>query len=97
MLKLSLRKKTPQAAAPSVCMAHRNGISEVPGDNSPFVRKDVFSQYAQRMDERCDNHEDLIRDLGRKMDRANQLIVGLIISMLLAGVSFILNLLLRLI
>ena len=97
MLKLSLRKKPPQTVTHSICMAHRNGISEVPGDKSPFVRKDVFGQYAQRMDERCGNHEDLIRDLGRKMDRANQLIVGLIISMLLAGVSFILNLLLRLI
>lgn len=97
MLKLSLRKKPAQTAAPTVCMAHRNGISEVPGDNSPFVRKDVFGQYAQRMDERCGNHEGSIRDLGRKMDRANQLIVGLIISMLLAGVSFVLNLLLRLI
>ena len=97
MLKFSLRRKLPQALKPAVCMAHRDSIVEVPGDNSPFVRKDVFQEYAKRMDERCGKHEDLIRELSRKVEKTNQLLVGLIVSMLLAGVSFVLNLLLRLI
>ena len=88
----------PKKALPqTVCMAHRNSIVEVPGDNSPFVRKDVFQEYAKRMDERCGKHEDLIRELNRKVEKTNQLMVGLIVSMLLAGVSFVLNLLLRLV
>ena len=82
---------------PTVCMAHRNSIVEVPGDNSLFVRKDVFQEYAKRMDERCGKHEDLIRELNKKVEKTNQLMVGLIVSVLLAGVSFVLNLLLRLI
>ena len=97
MLKLSFRRRPPQAVTPTVCMAHRNSIVEVPGDNSPFVRKDVFQEYAKRMDERCGKHEDLIRELSKKMDKSNQLMMGLITSMLLAGVTFVLNLILRLI
>ena len=49
------------------------------------------------MDERCGKHEDLIRELNRKVEKTNQLMVGLIVSMLLAGVTFVLNLILRLI
>ena len=97
MLKFPLRKKLPQTAVPSVCKAHRNGISEVPGDNSPFVRKDVFKEYAQRMDERCGNHEDLIVAVSKKIDKLQQLVTGLIVSLLVTGVGFILNVVLRLI
>ncbi len=60
MLKLFIRKRSPPAANSAVCMAHRKGIKEVSDDKSSFVRKDVFKEYAQRMDERCGNHEDLI-------------------------------------
>ena len=83
MLKLSLKKKPPQTAAPTVCMAHRNNMGDVSSnDKSPFVRKDVFAQYAQRMDERCGNHEDMISAVGKKIDKLNQLFIGLLIFLL---------------
>ena len=97
MLRLSFRKKTPQATTSTVCMAHRNSIKEISDDKSPFVRKDVFKEYAQRMDERCGNHEDLIAAVSKKIDKLNQLFIGLVISLLVTGVGFILNVALRLI
>lgn len=38
-------------------------FSSIPSDDTsiPFVRKDVFVEYAKRMDERCCKHEDFIR------------------------------------
>ena len=78
-------------------MAHRSSIKEITDDKSPFVRKDVFKEYAQRMDERCGNHEDLIAAVSRKIDKLNQLFIGLVISLLVTGVGFILNVVLRLI
>ena len=97
MLKFSLRKKPQQKSASTLCMAHKDNIREIPNDNSPFVRKDVFREYAQRMDERCGNHEDLIAAVSKKIDKLNQLFIGLVISLLVTGVGFILNVVLRLI
>ena len=97
MLKLSLRRKPSKTAAPAVCMAHRNSIQEAPDDGLPYVRKDVFHQYAQKMDKCCGNHEDMISSVSKKIDKLNQLFIGLVVSLLVAGVGFILNVVLRLI
>ncbi len=97
MLRRLFREKSPQISTALTCMAHQNSIREVPNDNSSFVRKDVFKEYAQRMDERCGNHEDLIAAVSKKIDKLNQLFIGLVISLLVTGVGFILNVLLRLI
>jgi hypothetical protein len=39
-------------------------FSSIPSDDTavPFVRKDVFTEYAKRMDERCCKHEDFIKE-----------------------------------
>jgi hypothetical protein len=39
-------------------------FSSIPSDDTsiPFVRKDVFVEYAKRMDERCCKHEDFIKE-----------------------------------
>jgi hypothetical protein len=89
MLKLSLRKKPSKAVTPTICMAHRNNLADISSsDKSPFVRKDVFAQYAQRMDERCGNHENMIGAVGKKIDKLNQLFVGLLVSLLIVGIGF---------
>ena len=49
---------------------------------------DVFHQYAQKMDERCGNHEDMISSVSKKIDKLNQLFTGLVVSLLVAGVGF---------
>ncbi len=90
--------RKPQPKPPSAaCNAHRESIRDLPGDNSPYVRKDVFREYAARMDERCGNHEDLIAQAVKKIDLLNKLFTGLVISLLVTGAGFLLNVLLRLI
>jgi len=39
-------------------------FSSIPSDDPsvPFVRKDVLTEYAKRMDERCCKHEDFIKE-----------------------------------
>ncbi len=95
MLKLFIRKRSPPAEKSAICIAHRNSIKEISDDKSSFVRKDVFKEYAQRMDERCGNHEDLIADVSKKIDKMNQLFIGLVVSLLITGFGFILNAVLR--
>jgi hypothetical protein len=77
-----------------VCNAHKQSLEMIGGgDSSAYVRKDVFGEYARRMDERCGNHEQAIINVGKKVDKTNSLLVGLLISLLLTGLGFVLNVL----
>ena len=87
------RNKSLMNPKPAICMAHRQASAELENDNETFVRKDVFNQYAKRMDERCGSHEDAIKAVEKKVDKNSQLLTGLVISMLLVFVGLLVDIL----
>ncbi len=74
------------------CSAHRNSIPHMNSEES-YVRQDVFREYAEKMDERCGNHEALILEVKRKVDKNSNLLGGLIISMLLVFAGLVVDIL----
>lgn len=49
-------------------------FSSIPSDDErvAFVRKDVFTEYAKRMDERCCKHEDFIKEFREEQIRERE-------------------------
>ena len=49
-------------------------FSSIPSDDTavPFVRKDVFTEYAKRMDERCCKHEDFIKEFREEQTKERE-------------------------
>ncbi len=45
------------------------------------------------MDERCSTHESLIEEVKKKLDKNNQLLIGVIISMLLIFAGLVVDIL----
>jgi hypothetical protein len=47
-------------------------FSSIPSDDTsvPFVRKDVFVEYAKRMDERCCKHEDFVKEFREEQKKS---------------------------
>ena len=58
-----------------------------------YVRQDVFKEYAEKMDERCGNHEALILEVKKKVDKNSNLLAGLIVSLLLVFAGLVLDIL----
>jgi hypothetical protein len=58
-----------------------------------YVRQDVFKEYAEKIDERCGNHEALILEVKKKLDKNGNLLSGLIISLLLVFAGLVVDIL----
>ena len=69
--------------------------SSIPSDDTsvPFVRKDVFIEYAKRMDERCCKHEDFIKEFReeqiRERERTDRLVKSTLVFVILTLVSIL--------
>ncbi len=67
----------------------------IPSDDErvPFVRKDVFTEYAKRMDERCCKHEDFIKEFReeqiRERERTDRLVKSTLVFVILTLVSIL--------
>ena len=70
-------------------------FSSIPSDDEsvPFVRKDVFTEYAKRMDERCCKHEDFIKEFREEQklerERTDRLVKSTLIFVILTLVSIL--------
>ena len=70
-------------------------FSSIPSDDTavPFVRKDVFTEYAKRMDERCCKHEDFIKEFReeqvRERERTDRLVKSTLVFVILTLVSIL--------
>ncbi len=91
--KLDLNKKSFAPviqAKPSVPI-----LSSIPSDDEsvPFVRKDVFTEYAKRMDERCCKHEDFIKEFReeqiKERERTDRLVKSTLVFVILRFALFL--------
>ena len=70
-------------------------FSSIPSDDTavPFVRKDVFTEYAKRMDERCCKHEDFIKEFReeqiRERERTDRLVKSTLVFVIITLVSIL--------
>ena len=70
-------------------------FSSIPSDDTsiPFVRKDVFTEYAKRMDERCCKHEDFIKEFREEKklerERTDRLVKSTLVFVILTLVSIL--------
>ena len=70
-------------------------FSYIPSDDEsvPFVRKDVFTEYAKRMDERCCKHEDFIKEFREEQklerERTDRLVKSTLVFVILTLVSIL--------
>jgi hypothetical protein len=70
-------------------------FSSIPSDdtNVPFVRKDVFVEYAKRMDERCSKHEDFIKEFReeqiKERERTDRLVKSTLVFVILTLVTIL--------
>ena len=70
-------------------------FSSIPSDDErvAFVRKDVFTEYAKRMDERCCKHEDFIKEFReeqiRERERTDRLVKSTLVFVILTLVSIL--------
>ena len=69
--------------------------SSIPSDDTavPFVRKDVFTEYAKRMDEHCCKHEDFIKEFREEQklerERTDRLVKSTLVFVILTLVSIL--------